>query len=489
MTSPPKFEDAGEHVPYARKHLAVATGKQAGDGARLADLFPEPEWAALIDAGMPADCAAHLAMVYESMATSPKKGGMFGLSDAQWLDAYIEGVAMMKEFFAQARTVEQAKSAASWMAAHWKATPKSIAAMPVARTAAYWAVGGGGSRRAKPPGALTPRQSLLAQWMHRMGWPGSDLALRANIFPVQLSESKKWVPAELVGTRFRLIGDPTPSVEEALDRAIAEAQRRLGLAKSVGRKPDASLQQRVGPSVLPAQPVTPEVLMGTYGLRAVQFGESVPQSERQMWMERLFEALSDFSAVLGLPGRSLGLGGLAIAIGARGKGGAVAHYEPSLRVVNFTRASGAGSLAHEWWHAFDHKWVSHLKQSSLMACVRLVPPASHGRLLAAASVFGAMRDQFRGSEFERCARNIAELPRARSYWVDPEEMAARAFEAWVEDRLLDMGRRSPYLVTGTRVEDYTSDASCFPYPAHAERQALSSQFARIIDLAASRVSP
>lgn len=44
---------------------------------------------------------------------------------------------------------------------------------------------------------------------------------------------------------------------------------------------------------------------------------------------------------------------LAIAFGARGKGNALAHYEPSRAVINLTKMKGAGSLAHEFGHALD----------------------------------------------------------------------------------------------------------------------------------------
>lgn len=46
---------------------------------------------------------------------------------------------------------------------------------------------------------------------------------------------------------------------------------------------------------------------------------------------------------------------LAIAFGARGSGGALAHYEPERNVINLTKMKGAGCLAHEWGHALDNK--------------------------------------------------------------------------------------------------------------------------------------
>src|SRR3546814_18278383 len=58
---------------------------------------------------------------------------------------------------------------------------------------------------------------------------------------------------------------------------------------------------------------------------------------------------------MGVPPASMSLdGSLAVAFGSRGSGKAAAHYEPGRRVVNVTRMSGAGSLAHEFAHALDH---------------------------------------------------------------------------------------------------------------------------------------
>ena len=67
-----------------------------------------------------------------------------------------------------------------------------------------------------------------------------------------------------------------------------------------------------------------------------------------------FEALKDLAAALHISDKDIAFGGtLAIAFGARGSGNAAAHYEPLRKVINLTKMNGAGSLAHEWWHALD----------------------------------------------------------------------------------------------------------------------------------------
>lgn len=96
-------------------------------------------------------------------------------------------------------------------------------------------------------------------------------------------------------------------------------------------------------------------LQETFGFRAGEFGNWVNQKERQITLNNAFDALMDLSEVLQIPPKAISLNGeLAIAFGARGKSSALAHYEPSRVVINLTKMKGAGSLAHEWLHAFDN---------------------------------------------------------------------------------------------------------------------------------------
>jgi hypothetical protein len=108
----------------------------------------------------------------------------------------------------------------------------------------------------------------------------------------------------------------------------------------------------------PGQDATPEMIMEEFGFRGGEFGNWTNQGERQEHLNQSYESLHAMAEVLGVPPDFIGLEGtLAIAFGARGRGGAnaaCAHYEPGRKVINLTRFKGAGSLAHEWFHAFDH---------------------------------------------------------------------------------------------------------------------------------------
>jgi len=103
--------------------------------------------------------------------------------------------------------------------------------------------------------------------------------------------------------------------------------------------------------------VTPEQFRDAFGFMGGEFGNWVPQDERQRILNMAYDGLMDMAKVLGIPPKALSLGGqLSIAFGARGHGlkGAAAHYETARGVFNLTRINGAGSVAHEWLHALDH---------------------------------------------------------------------------------------------------------------------------------------
>ena len=107
--------------------------------------------------------------------------------------------------------------------------------------------------------------------------------------------------------------------------------------------------------------VSVEDFANTFSFRAVEFGEWLPQGERQEVLNMAYDGLMSLAKVMGLPPVALGLprengDTLAAAFGSRGKGRALAHYECGRRVFNLTRMKGAGSLAHEYAHALDH-WL------------------------------------------------------------------------------------------------------------------------------------
>jgi hypothetical protein len=133
---------------------------------------------------------------------------------------------------------------------------------------------------------------------------------------------------------------------------IIETKTNFG--EEVLAKPEKVMRQ--GPERRTGD-VKPQDFMDTFGVRGVEFGNWNNQDERREVMNHAYDGLLDLAEVVGLPPKALAMNGdLALAFGARGHGlsGARAHYEPRRAVINLTKMAGAGALAHEWYHAFDH---------------------------------------------------------------------------------------------------------------------------------------
>lgn len=165
---------------------------------------------------------------------------------------------------------------------------------------------------------------------------------------------------------------------EAYDRHTTDDQRWSKLIKPKREKSDAELDaarekkeqdrelhrphlarviREGGHDWRGGRDVVGDDLLHHFGFRAVEFGNWLPQDERQAVLNMAFDSFCDLASALDVSPKSLSLGGeLAIAFGSRGTGGtgaALAHFEPARMVINLTRMRGAGSLAHEWMHAFD----------------------------------------------------------------------------------------------------------------------------------------
>ncbi|GLO68254.1 LPD1 domain-containing protein [Oceanobacillus kimchii] len=106
----------------------------------------------------------------------------------------------------------------------------------------------------------------------------------------------------------------------------------------------------------------PEILMDKFGFRGVEFGHWANDDIATGHLFRSSEAFLDLRDILKMNHNySISFNGtLAMAYGSRGRGSALAHYEPINRVINLTRDHGSlGVTAHEWFHGLDH-WLNNI---------------------------------------------------------------------------------------------------------------------------------
>lgn len=113
---------------------------------------------------------------------------------------------------------------------------------------------------------------------------------------------------------------------------------------------------RKGPDYRAGNDVKGQDYLDTFGFKGGEFGNWMSEKDRRVSMNYGFDALKDLADALGIADSDISLSSnLSIAFGARGQGlsGAAAHYERERHVINLTKMNGAGSLAHEWFHALD----------------------------------------------------------------------------------------------------------------------------------------
>lgn len=142
-----------------------------------------------------------------------------------------------------------------------------------------------------------------------------------------------------------------------LEAAWEAVKARDNVSKADVRRDENS--ERLGENRRDGKDVTPEMFEKALGFRGVQFGNWVAQGkgakDRQGLLNEAYDAMLDLADVLGIPPRAVSLNGsLGLSLGARGAGKASAHFEPSNLVINLTKTRGAGTLAHEWFHALDN---------------------------------------------------------------------------------------------------------------------------------------
>lgn len=169
---------------------------------------------------------------------------------------------------------------------------------------------------------------------------------------------------------YKLMEKNISSYDEALKRC-QELAKMFSSAKT--RKASATPKQlknirRTGlTDVRNGRNITGDDFIKDFHIRGGEFGLWMTENDAQSSLNMAYEAFCDFADVLGIPLSSVSFDGrLSIAFGARGKGDAVAHYEPMREVINITKMKGAGSLGHEMFHALDDIVGKKLGLSKMM---------------------------------------------------------------------------------------------------------------------------
>ena len=507
----PRIEDFGEKIPGARKHRAMRLGAELrGEldvGAQpLSKSFPAPDYEALEATGVPRDTLAVLATIRGRIEKKPRgkykryrlgewaedvqarretvadlldgkiggneARGRFGLDSAEEdvLHELLTSEDMPLEFLpfvAQAKIMSNAgirQADGSWNSDGWgfttpwtgyrlyaRAEKHDMAAELLEVVAKHIDAKNEQAQQRKEHGGRKPVEFSIREWRTpRNGKP----------FVISFKTSSS--PYINIKDGFATRDDAKAYIAEHEHSLREEADRmRDGLNERL-----ATNRRRKGPKHRDGD-ATPEMFQETFAFRGVQFGNQMTGKNRVDVMNDTWDALHDLAGVLDLPLKALSLDGkLGLAFGARGKGGrnpAAAHYEPDMVVINLTKRNGAGSLAHEWWHAIDHYLGKTDAKNSDRSAAPTAPPhqrheyatdrgRSYGSLTAEEwkairALNSALKSPNRGELSRAWLKRAKEADKLRSpdYFSTTIEMAARGFEKVVVDRLAMRGMINDFL--------------------------------------------
>lgn len=283
-------------------------------------------------------------------------------------------------------------------------------------------------------------------------------------------------------------------LSEHKDELQEKAQQMLDqylddVEKSKGWKPQLNLgggRTRVGEDYRQGRDIGADEFRDAFGFRGVEFGNYVTQKERQRFMNEAYDALMDLADLIGVSPKALSLGGqLGFAIGARGGGGKnAAHYEPELNVINLTKTQGAGSLAHEWWHALDYYFNREGdKRKKSATAVTEAGDFSEGVRKEMRNAFLDLMERINGSEYyersKALERKLHPGTIGTGYFDKPTELGARAFQDYVMRRLTDRGQVNDFLSSFTPEEQWNGEAKNYPYPTGKDADAIDEKFDKL----------
>lgn len=252
---------------------------------------------------------------------------------------------------------------------------------------------------------------------------------------------------------------------------------------------------RVGEDYRQGKDITPAEFEKAFGFRGVQFGNYVEDARRQQDLNNAYDGLRDLAGLLNIPTQAISLNGtLGLAFGARGKGGknpASAHYEPGGKNINLTKKSGAGSLAHEWWHSLDNYFANMDKDSGFMSDRKrpaYIRPDGNFRESTPADfevreeVYQAFKEIVRVIQKETGLVERSKEQdgnRTKDYWSTVVEMTARTFENYIIAKAAEQGHQSDYLaniVSEPKAEDAVKE---YPYLLATEQPVVTKAFDKL----------
>jgi hypothetical protein len=514
-----KIEDFGEEIKGAAKHryaqLAEAMGKTLEDGEYatqpLSKLFPKPDYARLEKEGVDSDTLAMMALYRSEIPTRTSRNMQKWISIVKSGREATAGMLEGKIPAAKLADMMDSKPGLRSMSDTWKLL-RTLSALQIDKASGYRVRSGVysfvGGKRYDPPQMMYSLRDSKGRDLF-FSESRDELLKKAKAYFDEQGSRERETPATSADDRitfdvyrhkasgdifigygknrqklkggFESARDAHDYVRTHRDELVNQVKALREVSREEQR--NATNRDRTGPERRKGD-VSPEQFSDAFGFRGVQFGNYVESPRRQADLNRAYDSLHDLADVLNVPTKALSLNGrLGLAFGARGKGKAAAHYEPGEVAINLTKGNGPGALAHEWFHSLDNYFGRYDVSTDgkitsggdyMTEAQRAGRVFKDGRYVDAEypvrqEVYDAFKGVMKAINSSDMPRRSALLDEVRSkpYWSTDVEMAARAFERYVQDKARTAGVENDYLVNIRKAPEHNTD-NTWAYPTNAE---------------------
>ena len=514
-----KIEDFGEKIKGAAKHryaqLAEAMGKTLEDGEYatqpLSKLFPKPDYARLEKEGVDSDTLAMMALYRSEIPTRTSRNMQKWISIVKSGREATAGMLEGKIPAAKLADMMDSKPGLRSMSDTWKLL-RTLSALQIDKASGYRVRSGVysfvGGKRYDPPQMMYSLRDSKGRDLF-FSESRDELLKKAKAYFDEQGSRERETPATSADDRitfdvyrhkasgdifigygknrqklkggFESARDAHDYVRIHRDELVNQVKALREVSREEQR--NATNRDRTGPERRKGD-VSPEQFSDAFGFRGVQFGNYVESPRRQADLNRAYDSLHDLADVLNVPTKALSLNGrLGLAFGARGKGKAAAHYEPGEVAINLTKGNGPGALAHEWFHSLDNYFGRYDVSTDgkitsggdyMTEAQRAGRVFKDGRYVDAEypvrqEVYDAFKGVMKAINSSDMLRRSERLDGVRSkpYWSTDVEMAARAFERYVQDKARMAGVENDYLVNIRKADDH-GQPDTYAYPTNAE---------------------
>lgn len=199
-------------------------------------------------------------------------------------------------------------------------------------------------------------------------------------------------------------------------------------------------------------------------------------------------AFADMADVLHLPDKQIGVfSTLALSVDGTQQKRSGTHYDRNKQMLSLTHGKSGGLLAEKWFSAFDNLLYSAATGQKKDVCLTEISQGKGKINHAFQNLMTAIteKEDKTPSDYLRHAQLLDGEKATNPYWARKRNLAARAFQAYVSDKLESLGRKNTLLCFKPDNTLYKTRTPAQgipkPYPEGAERARINKAFDALFD--------